>query len=172
MSEILARNLFNSSINCIGLGVESYGVTMTTLEQVFLKLAEDNDKLLAEQKEDELASKCDFHTVFKKGLSFITKKREDTHDMEGEKAKQDADTREWDKQYKPAGILRQFREMLRKRFISSRRDKKGLMFQILVPVVTVALVMLMLRIKIDPSGPKLFLNPSIFGATFCCYCFF
>ncbi|KAH3745165.1 ATP-binding cassette transporter subfamily A [Pelomyxa schiedti] len=135
------------------IGLESYGVTMTTLEQVFLKLAEENEKRLEEQ--DEQSGKP-FCCCFPDKLVPESPKSNDTFDDE------EPDVMEWDKPYKAANPWVQFKEMMKKRFITSRRDTKGILFQLLVPVITVALVLLMLKIKIDPAGPKLYLTPAIF----------
>lgn len=55
--------------------------------------------------------------------------------------------------------------MFRRRVLSARRDVKAVLFQILVPVVTVALVMLLLKIKINPAGPEMHLIPKTLGVS-------
>jgi len=138
------------------IGLASYGVSMTTLEEVFLRLAEENERRLAEQEENSTRSCC--------GLSGKLWPSEPTNKDELDEEISLPAEMEWDKQYKPASPLIQFFEMFKKRFVTSRRDTKGILFQLLVPVITVALVLLMLRIKIDPTGPKLILEPSLFDS--------
>ncbi|CAL8463070.1 g2604 [Coccomyxa elongata] len=51
-----------------------------------------------------------------------------------------------------------FREMLRKRAIIAGRDKKGLLFQLLLPVAAICLVLAILKVNIDPSSPTITLD--------------
>ena len=50
---------------------------------------------------------------------------------------------------------RAFAELLRKRAVCASRDAKGLATQVLLPVAAVLLVLLVLKLDIDPVGPEL-----------------
>ena len=53
---------------------------------------------------------------------------------------------------------RAFTEMLRKRALIAKRDYKAVAFQIALPVLAVGLVMLILSLNVDPTGPALTLK--------------
>jgi ATP-binding cassette subfamily A (ABC1) protein 3 len=53
---------------------------------------------------------------------------------------------------------RSFTEMLRKRVLIARRDYKAVAFQIALPVLAVGLVMLILSLNVNPTGPPLTLK--------------
>lgn len=49
-------------------------------------------------------------------------------------------------------------EMLQKRFLIASRDLKGMFFTLLLPICTVAFIMLILTVNIDPTSPTLILS--------------
>ena len=53
---------------------------------------------------------------------------------------------------------RSFTEMLRKRVLIAKRDYKAVAFQIALPVLAVGLVMLILSLNVNPTGPPLTLK--------------
>lgn len=55
---------------------------------------------------------------------------------------------------------RAFLEMLRKRYLIQKRDFKGFLTNVALPVLVIALVMLVLFLDIDPAGPELQLRAS------------
>ncbi len=56
----------------------------------------------------------------------------------------------------------QFIELFRKRAICAMRDLKGRFFEIVLPVCVVALVLLILKLNINPAGPSIELNSSLY----------
>jgi hypothetical protein len=56
----------------------------------------------------------------------------------------------------------QFVELLRKRFIISSRDKKGMFFQVLFPVLQIIAILFILTININPAGKSLKLNANMY----------
>ena len=48
--------------------------------------------------------------------------------------------------------------MIEKRWICAKRDIKGRFFEILLPILVVAFVLLLLQVEFDPAGPALELN--------------
>jgi ABC-type multidrug transport system ATPase subunit len=57
----------------------------------------------------------------------------------------------------------QAEELLRKRFITSSRDLKGLFFQVVFPAFQILLILAILTININPAGHTVKMNASIFG---------
>ena len=55
-----------------------------------------------------------------------------------------------------------FRVMLRKRVIVARRDRKGLFYNIFVPILVNALVMCVLFLEVSPAGPNRAMTPCMF----------
>eukprot|EP01105_Mastigella_eilhardi_P028439 TRINITY_DN936_c0_g1_i14.p1 TRINITY_DN936_c0_g1~~TRINITY_DN936_c0_g1_i14.p1 ORF type:complete len:1870 (-),score=505.12 TRINITY_DN936_c0_g1_i14:2049-7658(-) len=162
-----------------GSGIIAYGVSMTTLEQVFLRLAAESHGPEELPRKRRFAFIRDFllghvcccfnrhkpvdpttiegvdaeNTVCEPAQESL---RESCADSCGNSVTESAgNAEEWDRKYNSANVLIQFWEMFYKRFVCARRDFKALCFQILVPVIVVALVLLMLKIKIDPAGPKM-----------------
>ncbi len=59
---------------------------------------------------------------------------------------------------------RAFREMMRKRALIARRDYKSVLSQVALPVAAVALVLLILKLDLDPTGPSLLLSTRALAA--------
>eukprot|EP00850_Spirogloea_muscicola_P017011 SM000142S00525 [mRNA] locus=s142:89468:101029:- [translate_table: standard] len=57
---------------------------------------------------------------------------------------------------------RAWKELFKKRLIIARRDVKGLLNSILLPVAVIAFVMLILTISVNPAGPSLKLELELF----------
>eukprot|EP00466_Bigelowiella_natans_P009257 jgi/Bigna1/40010/e_gw1.38.1.1 len=60
------------------------------------------------------------------------------------------------------GYPTQFVEVLKKRWNCSKRDPVGRFYEIVLPLILVAMVMLVLLLNISPSGPSLRLNASLY----------
>jgi ABC-type multidrug transport system ATPase subunit len=54
-------------------------------------------------------------------------------------------------------------EMLRKRYIIARRDRRGFFFQTILPVIVNVLVMCVLFLEVDPTGPARDMTPCMFA---------
>ena len=54
-------------------------------------------------------------------------------------------------------------ELLRKRYITTSRDLKGLFFQVVFPAIQILLILAILTININPAGKTVKMNVSIFG---------
>ena len=57
-----------------------------------------------------------------------------------------------------SAFRRSFVEMLRKRALIARRDYKSVLSQVALPTLAVALVLLILTLDLDPTGPRLVLS--------------
>ncbi len=56
----------------------------------------------------------------------------------------------------------QLLELLRKRAICATRDLSGRFFEVILPIVVVALVLLILMLNINPAGPEISLNADLY----------
>ena len=54
------------------------------------------------------------------------------------------------------------REMLRKRWIIARRDRRGFFFQIILPILVNIMVMCVLFLEVNPAGPNRDMTPCMF----------
>eukprot|EP00898_Chlorokybus_atmophyticus_P008904 jgi/Chlat1/9014/Chrsp94S08294 len=124
------------------LSVGSYGVSMTTLEDVFLRLSNDN-----------LA----YHTKDEDTCADTTSQQVDTEDHVVGYAVADT-TRS-----STRGFWRAAKEVFRKRVIIAKRDIKGALHAIALPVAVIALVLLILKLDINPAGPSLELSSAIYS---------
>jgi hypothetical protein len=69
---------------------------------------------------------------------------------------------QWDTGKTLEKISIQLWELLHKRFIIAKRDLSGMFFQIILPVIQIALVLSILTISISPAGATLKLNAGMF----------
>nr|XP_024376526.1 ATP-binding cassette sub-family A member 1-like isoform X3 [Physcomitrium patens]XP_024376527.1 ATP-binding cassette sub-family A member 1-like isoform X3 [Physcomitrium patens] len=123
--------------------VSSYGVSMTTLEEVFLRLADNDESPLKHQK--HCIPPNDLPSTFtveipscKPSFSIEKRKRSRT---------------------------RAFKQMFLKRAIIAKRDMKAFANSVLLPVVAIGLVMLIMKLNIDPAGPQLQINFDMYSRT-------
>ncbi|KAK7199514.1 ATP-binding cassette subfamily A, member 1 [Novymonas esmeraldas] len=118
------------------LGINAYSLSATTLEEVFIKIAEgpeserDADELAAEEK--AVASEAVWNVEIETGRW----------------------TRRW----------LQFRAMMVKRFWNALRDRRTQFFQIVCPVACVLLAMLLTLVKLF-STPTIVLSSDLYGTT-------
>ncbi|CAM6001577.1 unnamed protein product [Sphagnum balticum] len=121
------------------LHISGYGVSMTTLEEVFLSLAVDDQT--SKNQGNVFSLDEAVNTIQEvQGFSYSRKSSE-------------------------SSFLRAFFEMFKKRVLIARRDLKGLINSVLLPVVVISFVMLILKLNIDPAGPELMLNFRMYAPT-------
>ncbi|CAM6122589.1 unnamed protein product [Calypogeia fissa] len=155
------------------LKIGGYGVSMTTLEEVFIRLANEDTTPVAQMKSshpeshrhDELdllpptelesgagdGETDPLFSIYEKG-SFVL----EDEDVEAAFAARRMVTVE------SCSFFTAWFEMLKKRAIIARRDLKGLINTILLPVAVIAFVMMILKLNIDPVGPALPLEFDMF----------
>jgi ABC-type multidrug transport system ATPase subunit len=132
------------------LGIKAYGIENSSLEEVFLLLAEDN------------------HTE-SSGIHSIRGGIASAFDEE--------DLTRFREQHSPIGggaiigafeypsWLQQVKLIFWKRYVVQQRDWKGAFFTILAPVLAIGLVLLILTVNLDISGPPLQMSPEEFGTS-------
>ena len=160
-------------------GIETWGLSMTTLEEVFLSLTKRAHKKL--QRSRKKPRRSVFNRLFrrdsqrnekKKSTGMLKWLRSPAHvehvrlkDVEEETKKKEEPVQQnqveavWNVKSGPRSHSRQFMESLRKRWISAKRDPKGFFCLIVVPICTVALVLVILQLNVAPTGPSLKLYP-------------
>ena len=185
-------------------GIETWGLSMTTLEEVFLSLTKRAHKKVETSKKTKRSSSV-FNILFSRGTQDekLNKRKEassmtttgimkwfrspadvhvmlkdenelldDEEDEQEEETKQQKENQSQDNQVETVWNVksgqrsssRQFVESLRKRWISAKRDLKGFFCLIVVPICTVALVLVILYLNVAPTGPSLKLYPdSLYG---------
>ncbi|KAG0616755.1 hypothetical protein M758_5G140000 [Ceratodon purpureus] len=130
------------------LHIGSYGVSMTTLEEVFLRLADKDQTTLEDQLSKENPSDILKSDKYKNSHTVKMPFRKPTYLSE----KRDR------------SFGRAFKQMFLKRAIIARRDLKAFANSILLPVVAIGLVMLVMKLNIDPAGPQLQLNFDMYSS--------
>jgi ATP-binding cassette subfamily A (ABC1) protein 3 len=135
------------------LGIESYGISVTTLEEVFLRVghaADDHDK--EEKKANELHEKASSsHSKAKDHLPIPV-----TIDIAGKDGMLPSQATP-----PPASFGRQVKALLIKRLQHQMRDRKSLMWQIGYPVLILLFGILLLKIAASTTDPApLYLTPS------------
>ena len=126
------------------LGVSSYGISLTTLEEVFLSVAKyevsTTDNALEDKKEmhenDQVYTTMDDRQAFLKGRNQLPLQN--------------------------VSALSQILQLYWKRWVCAKRDMYGRFFEVLLPIIMVAMTLLILTISFDPAGPAVQLNNSLF----------
>uniref|UniRef100_A0A8C1B8X4 ATP-binding cassette, sub-family A (ABC1), member 1A n=1 Tax=Cyprinus carpio carpio TaxID=630221 RepID=A0A8C1B8X4_CYPCA len=128
------------------LGISSYGISDTTLEEIFLKVAEDNgvDAEMSGKTEHIVSALCK-HTDWLGGAD-----GKGSYQVKGWSLKR-----------------QQFVALLWKRFLYARRSRKGFFAQIVLPAVFVCIA-LVFSLIVPPFGkyPSLALEPSMYEEQF------
>uniref|UniRef100_A0A8C2GMW4 P-type phospholipid transporter n=1 Tax=Cyprinus carpio TaxID=7962 RepID=A0A8C2GMW4_CYPCA len=157
------------------LGISSYGISDTTLEEIFLKVAEDNG-VDAEMSDGIIPARRNRRHAFGDHQSCLKPFTED--DLDFNDSEGDPESRETDwlggadgkgsYQVKGWSLKRQqFVALIWKRFLYARRSRKGFFAQIVLPAVFVCIA-LVFSLIVPPFGkyPSLALEPSMYEEQF------
>jgi hypothetical protein len=116
-------------------GIDAFGVENSSLEEVFLLLAEDGD---------EGAADCVPHSI---------------NINENESKKEGRRGNDERSHLVPLSWLRQIGLMFWKRFIIQKRDSVGAFYSIIVPILVIGLVLLILTLDLKIVGPSIEISP-------------
>uniref|UniRef100_A0A674NRG4 P-type phospholipid transporter n=1 Tax=Takifugu rubripes TaxID=31033 RepID=A0A674NRG4_TAKRU len=152
------------------LGISSYGISDTTLEEIFLKVAEDSGVDSVELSgEIQAVFIDDVHPVkskdiFANMLIYFTVLCPDSRETDwlgGTDGKGSYQVKGWSLK------RQQFVALLWKRFLYARRSRKGFFAQIVLPAVFVCIA-LVFSLIVPPFGkyPSLVLDPTMYGEQF------
>ncbi|KAM6972808.1 phospholipid-transporting ATPase ABCA1-like [Aplochiton taeniatus] len=156
------------------LGISSYGISDTTLEEIFLKVAEDNGVDAAELSDGTVPIRRHRRHAFGDHQSCLKPFTEDdTFDFNDSEESRETD---WlggadgkgSFQVKGWSLRRQqFVALLWKRFLYARRSRKGFFAQIVLPAVFVCIA-LVFSLIVPPFGkyPSLALHPGMYEEQF------
>ncbi|XP_078478650.1 phospholipid-transporting ATPase ABCA1-like isoform X1 [Lampetra planeri] len=162
-----------------GLGISSYGVSDTTMEEIFLKVAEDPS--LETEHKDEGVSTKGRGRWWKEKSSLSPSKTKENMDTELERRLEEKKAKR-QKKLNPGGggsdhkitggalAWQQFRALIIKRFHHTRRSRKGFLSQIILPAVFVCLALVFTMI-VPPFAdyPVLELQPWMYPEQFTFY---
>ncbi|KAG7256144.1 hypothetical protein CRUP_035701, partial [Coryphaenoides rupestris] len=152
------------------LGISSYGISDTTLEEIFLKVAEDSGVDAAELSADGvLPTRCRRRHAFGDHQSCLKPFTEDDFDFNDSEESRETDwlggaNGKGSFQVKGWTLRRQqFVALLWKRFLYARRSRKGFFAQIVLPAVFVCIA-LVFSLIVPPFGkyPSLALDPGMY----------
>ena len=157
------------------LGIGGFGISSATLEECFLRLAGEAPATLDAAAftsslspgasvemttygeapggalHERAVASC-LPSLSPRGAALLTERSDSAH------AELDPGV------YKPVetrpitAFRRSFIEMMRKRALIARRDYKSVLSQVALPTLAVALVLLILKLDIDPTGPRILLS--------------
>jgi len=130
--------------NASQLGVRGHGISVTTLEEIFLKLGHDDEAEAAEAKAAEAS-----HSA----ISVTEPSKESKELMFTPEVAACRPT--W---------KGQFQALLVKRFHYAKRDTRTIVMQVVLPVVAILFAMLLTLIKF-PDAPKLDIDPGLYSDT-------
>jgi ABC-type multidrug transport system ATPase subunit len=120
------------------IGLKSFGISVTTIEEVFLKVGHDEE------------------------VAEVESKKKDIEDNEGATVVEVLDADAWNThRSQPSGFARQFTTLFAKRFANAKRDTRTQVFQIWLPIACLLLAMA-LSLAGPPDTPNLDLSPSMY----------
>ncbi|XP_062380450.1 phospholipid-transporting ATPase ABCA1a isoform X3 [Sardina pilchardus] len=154
------------------LGISSYGISDTTLEEIFLKVAEDSG-VDADLSDGTIPTRRNRRHAFGDHQSCLRPFTEDEFDFNDSEESRETD---WlggadgkgSYQVKGWSLKRQqFVALLWKRFLYAQRSRKGFFAQIVLPAVFVCIA-LVFSLIVPPFGkyPSLQLEPSMYEEQF------
>uniref|UniRef100_A0A8C3B649 P-type phospholipid transporter n=1 Tax=Cyclopterus lumpus TaxID=8103 RepID=A0A8C3B649_CYCLU len=155
------------------LGISSYGISDTTLEEIFLKVAEDSGVDAVELSDGVVPTRTRRHHAFGDHQSCLKPFTEDDFDFNDSEESRETDLLSGTDgkgsfQVKGWSLKRQqFIALLWKRFLYARRSRKGFFAQIVLPAVFVCIA-LVFSLIVPPFGkyPSLTLDHSMYGEQF------
>uniref|UniRef100_UPI0037E77274 phospholipid-transporting ATPase ABCA1-like isoform X1 n=1 Tax=Semicossyphus pulcher TaxID=241346 RepID=UPI0037E77274 len=158
------------------LGISSYGISDTTLEEIFLKVAEDSGVDSVELSDGVVPTRTRRHHAFGDHQSCLKPFTEDDFDFNDSEGDPESRETDWlsgtdgkgSYQVKGWSLKRQqFVALLWKRFLYARRSRKGFFAQIVLPAVFVCIA-LVFSLIVPPFGkyPSLALEPGMYGEQF------
>uniref|UniRef100_A0A8C9Y3K4 P-type phospholipid transporter n=1 Tax=Sander lucioperca TaxID=283035 RepID=A0A8C9Y3K4_SANLU len=163
------------------LGISSYGISDTTLEEIFLKVAEDSGVDAVELSDGVVPTRIRRHHAFGDHQSCLKPFTEDDFDFNDSEGDPESRETDWlsgtdgkgSYQVKGWSLKRQqFVALLWKRFLYARRSRKGFFAQfscvfIVLPAVFVCIA-LVFSLIVPPFGkyPSLVLDHSMYGEQF------
>uniref|UniRef100_A0A3P9MSZ7 ATP-binding cassette, sub-family A (ABC1), member 1A n=1 Tax=Poecilia reticulata TaxID=8081 RepID=A0A3P9MSZ7_POERE len=158
------------------LGISSYGISDTTLEEIFLKVAEDSGVDSVELSDGVVPTRTRRRHAFGDHQSCLKPFTEDDFDFNDSEGDPESRETDWlggtdgkgSFQVKGWSLKRQqFVALLWKRFLYARRSRKGFFAQIVLPAVFVCIA-LVFSLIVPPFGkyPSLALHPSMYGEQF------
>ncbi|KAF3687446.1 ATP-binding cassette sub-family A member 1 ATP-binding cassette transporter 1 [Channa argus] len=158
------------------LGISSYGISDTTLEEIFLKVAEDSGVDSVELSDGVVPTRTRRRHAFGDHQSCLKPFTEDDFDCNDSEGDPESRETDWlsgtdgkgSYQVKGWSLKRQqFVALLWKRFLYARRSRKGFFAQIVLPAVFVCIA-LVFSLIVPPFGkyPSLALDHSMYGEQF------
>uniref|UniRef100_A0A7N8YHU5 P-type phospholipid transporter n=1 Tax=Mastacembelus armatus TaxID=205130 RepID=A0A7N8YHU5_9TELE len=155
------------------LGISSYGISDTTLEEIFLKVAENSGVDSVELSDGVVPTRTRRRHAFGDHQSCLKPFTEDDFDFNDSEGDPESRETDWlsgtdgkgSYQVKGWSLKRQqFVALLWKRFLYARRSRKGFFAQIVLPAVFVCIA-LVFSLIVPPFGkyPSLAMDPSMYG---------
>ena len=148
------------------LGIGGYGISMTTLEEVFMRISSLG------QEEDAAASGTRSDAPKLEGVESKDPNADDTPTKRKPSASGFSIADTFQEDHTNAEILNRTRqsvavrtqlyELFRKRWICALRDLSGKFYETILPVLVVALVLLILKVNVNPAGPEILLDSTLY----------
>ena len=145
------------------LGIGSYGISMTTLEEVFMRISH--------KQEEETAAATPDDTQKLEGVESKNANADDTPTRRkpsisafavADTIHEETNAEILNRTRQHVAIRTQFFELIRKRYICALRDMSGKFYETILPVFVVALVLLILKLNVNPAGPEIILDSSLY----------
>lgn len=140
------------------LGIQSFGVTLATLEDVFIKVA--NIKTLDKPRDQQVMNNknnnSDLSRIMLSPEDRLQKYERIEHEIEG------MDLQAMRVEKSSAIFKMQMKSLIKKRFIFFSRDKSGIICEIFLPIIIMIIGLALTKINFVNDLPALAISPSIY----------
>ena len=150
------------------LGIGGYGISMTTLEEVFMRISshKEEDETNGGAADDGLKQLTDGTSETKDPMadSTPTKRKSSSASafLIADTIHEETNAEILNRTRQSVAVRTQFYELLRKRWICALRDLSGKFYETILPVLVVALVLLILKLNVNPAGPEILLDSTLY----------
>ena len=122
------------------MGIQSYGVGITTLEEVFLKIAEDPEEIDIENSDEPKKALLNESNSKMDDYSIVDEREEDTFNT----------------------FMLSLKSLLKKKWLLYVRDPRTLIIEMMFPIIFIFLGLFLATIKPIREGVPRPLNPTLF----------
>ena len=155
------------------LGIGGYGISMTTLEEVFMRIThkadgeeEDSDDDTSVKDEGKESSPSHLSpplaSVHEVSVSSAASSRRRPSFLMPDDSDGYVLEEVFSRTRQSVKTSTQLWELFRKRYICALRDLSGKFYEVCLPVLVVGLVLLIIKINVNPAGPEIVLNSSLY----------
>ena len=144
------------------LGIGSYGISMTTLEEVFMRISSHREEEDAAGEAVDDTAKDGQENKDPADNTPTKRKPCSSAFLIADTIHEETNTEILNRTRQSVATRTQLYELFRKRWICALRDLSGKFYETILPVLVVALVLLILKLNVNPAGPEIVLDSTLY----------